>query len=222
MAPMNDLALTPQRILEATEEVLRRHGPAKANVVDVARALGVSHGAVYRHFASKAALRDAVAERWLARMLPPLTAIVDEDAPAALRLRRWFDTLIAAKRGRLRDDAELFANYLALATEAREVVLAHLDDMVEMLASIVADGVASGEFDVADAHEAGRALLDGTMRFHNPVHAAEWSDPNADARFDALFALLLRGLGGKHLASERNTTNPGRGASKTNKAKTKS
>ncbi|MFE4717550.1 TetR/AcrR family transcriptional regulator, partial [Streptomyces sp. NPDC056728] len=34
--------LTTERILEATEEVLRRHGPAKANVVDVARALGVS------------------------------------------------------------------------------------------------------------------------------------------------------------------------------------
>ena len=52
--------LTSERILEAAEEALRRFGPAKANVVDVARALGVSHGAVYRHFPSKAALRDAV------------------------------------------------------------------------------------------------------------------------------------------------------------------
>ena len=52
--------LTPERILQAAEEVLRRHGPAKANVVDVARALGVSHGTVYRHFPSKQALREAV------------------------------------------------------------------------------------------------------------------------------------------------------------------
>ena len=59
-------SLTAERILEAAEEVLRRYGPAKANVVDVARALGVSHGSVYRHFPSKAALRDAVTERWLA------------------------------------------------------------------------------------------------------------------------------------------------------------
>ena len=34
----------------AAEEVLRRYGPPKATVVDVARALGVSHGSVYRHF----------------------------------------------------------------------------------------------------------------------------------------------------------------------------
>jgi AcrR family transcriptional regulator len=55
--------LTPETILDAAEEVLRRYGPAKASVVDVPRALDVSHGSVYRHFASKAALRDAVTER---------------------------------------------------------------------------------------------------------------------------------------------------------------
>ena len=59
--------LTREEILDAAEEVLRRYGPAKANVVDVARALNVSHGSVYRHFPSKAALREAVAERWLER-----------------------------------------------------------------------------------------------------------------------------------------------------------
>ena len=63
---MTDEALTPDRILDAVEDVLRRYGPAKATVVDVPRALGVSHGNVYRHFPSNAALRDAVTERWLA------------------------------------------------------------------------------------------------------------------------------------------------------------
>ena len=60
---MTDTVLTSERILETAEDVLRRSGPAKATVVDVARALEVSHGSVYRHFPSKAALRDAVAER---------------------------------------------------------------------------------------------------------------------------------------------------------------
>ena len=56
--------LTSDQILVAAEDVLRRYGPEKANVVDVARALGVSHGSVYRHFPSKAALRGAVTDRW--------------------------------------------------------------------------------------------------------------------------------------------------------------
>ena len=33
--------LTRERILAAAEEALRRYGPAKMNVVDVAQALGV-------------------------------------------------------------------------------------------------------------------------------------------------------------------------------------
>ncbi len=54
---MNEnVVLTPERILEVTEDVLRRYGLAKATVVDVARALDVSHGSVYRHFPSKASL----------------------------------------------------------------------------------------------------------------------------------------------------------------------
>lgn len=67
--------LSAERILDTAEEVLRRFGPAKATVLDVARALGVSHGSVYRHFPSKAALRAAVAERWLARVSTPLVEI---------------------------------------------------------------------------------------------------------------------------------------------------
>ena len=81
--------LTPELILQAAEGVLRRYGPAKANVVDVARALGVSHGSVYRHFPSKAALRDAVAERWLHSISEPLALVAAQHAPAPERLHRW-------------------------------------------------------------------------------------------------------------------------------------
>jgi AcrR family transcriptional regulator len=40
-----DGPLTRDRILATAEDVIRRFGPAKATVVDVARALGVSHAA---------------------------------------------------------------------------------------------------------------------------------------------------------------------------------
>src|SRR5258708_23338650 len=112
---MTDDVLTRERILETAEEVLRRFGPTKATVIDVARALGVSHGSVYRHFPSKAALRDAVLERWLAEVAAPLAGLASEDSPAPERLRRWLDLLITAKRRRAFDDPELFATYLALA-----------------------------------------------------------------------------------------------------------
>ncbi|MEV0822494.1 TetR/AcrR family transcriptional regulator [Nonomuraea rubra] len=77
--------LDANAILAATEEILRRHGPDKATVVDVARALGVSHAAVYK---PKQALREAVTRRWLGRNRDALAVIAADSAvPPAQRLR---------------------------------------------------------------------------------------------------------------------------------------
>lgn len=191
---MTDETLTPERILQAAEEVLRRFGPAKTTVVDVARALGVSHGSIYRHFPSKAALQDAVAGRWLARKSMPLTTIANEDGPATERLRRWLDLLCSTKRKNALDDPELFATYRELAGEARDVVRAHVDHLVEQITHIISDGVAQSEFTTDDPFVSARAVLNATTRFHDPVHTAEWSDPDIDAALDGVWSLILVGL----------------------------
>ncbi|MEH1169190.1 TetR family transcriptional regulator [Micromonospora sp. CPCC 205539] len=187
-------ALSADRILDAAEEVLRRYGPAKATVLDVARALGVSHGSVYRHFASKAALREAVAERWLARVSTPLVEVATSAGPAAQRLRRWLAELSGTKRRMAREDPELFANFHQLAELSEGVVTNHLEVLAGQLSLIVADGVAAGEFSVPDPAVAGRALLQATARFHHPAHRAEWNEPGLDDDLAAVVALLIDGL----------------------------
>jgi len=194
---VSDAPLTPERILEAAEDVLRRYGPAKATVVDIARALGVSHGSVYRHFPSKAALRDAVTEHWLARLSAPLADVAADDVPAPERLRRWLDLLVTTKRHKALDDPELFATYTELAAGARNVVKAHVDTLTGQVGRIIADGVARGELMVADPVAAGRAVFDATARFHNPAHAPSWSDPGLDAAFEDVWTLVLSGLGAR-------------------------
>jgi AcrR family transcriptional regulator len=191
---VSETVLTSERILEAAEDVLRRFGPAKATVVDVARALEVSHGSVYRHFPSKAALRDAVAERWLARISEPLEVVAREDGPATERLRRWLELLIASKRSLALEDPELFETYVQLVAESREVVASHVETLAGQLAAIVADGVQRGEFADVNPVMAGRAVFDATARFHNPVHAAEWSDPGIDAAFEGVWSLVVAAL----------------------------
>src|SRR3984893_4674273 len=102
-----DAPLTRDRILAAAEDVIRRFGPSKATVVDVARALGVSHTAVHKHVGSKAELRDLVLGRWLESPMPPLRSVVAERGPAPERLRKLIDALIAVKRCCAEDDPEL-------------------------------------------------------------------------------------------------------------------
>jgi AcrR family transcriptional regulator len=192
---MNEVViLTPERILEVTEDVLRRFGLAKATVVDVARALDVSHGSVYRHFPSKASLREAVAKRWLDRVNAPLQKVTESSGPAEVKLERWLRTMISIKHKKVCEDPEMFATYLALAQEACKVVKAHKDGLVDQIAQILSEGVKQGTFQVSDIKTSARALFDGTSRFHHPAHAEEWGDPGLPARIDALLALLLKGL----------------------------
>jgi AcrR family transcriptional regulator len=192
---MNEnVVLTPERILEATEDVLRRFGLAKATVVDVARALDVSHGSVYRHFPSKASLREAVAKRWLNRVDVPLREIAESTGPAPARLERWMRALFAAKYKRVCEDPEMFATYLTLAREACAAVKAHKDGLVDQIAHMLSDGVEQGTFDVADVKATARAVSDATIRFHHPAHSEEWCDPATPARIDAVLTLLLKGL----------------------------
>ena len=192
---MNEiLVLTPERILEVTEDVLRRYGLAKATVVDVARALDVSHGSVYRHFPSKASLREAVAKRWLDRASAPLEKIAQADAPAPAKLERWLRALFTAKQKRFSEDPEMFATYLTLAREACKVVKAHKEGLIDQVTSILTDGIKQGAFEIADVRASARAVFDATIRFHHPAHSDEWNDPELSTRIDALLALLLRGL----------------------------
>lgn len=187
--------LAPETILDAAEEVLRRYGPAKASVVDVARALGVSHGSVYRHFASKAALRDAVTERWLRRVSAPLEEVVQRPNKASARLHDWLVLLAQSKQAIATDDPELFATFLELTLASREVVAAHVDHLADQLAQIVGAGIAAGELAPVDPAVVGRAVLHATARFHHPALAGEWDDrARLAADLEEVYRLLLRGL----------------------------
>jgi trehalose synthase len=79
---------------------------------------------------------------------------------------------------------ELFATYIELTADARAVVRAHVDTLVGQLERIILDGVAGGELET-DYTARARAVFDATARFHNPVHAAEWSDPASTLRTTA-------------------------------------
>lgn len=188
--------LTAERILEATEEVLRRYGPAKATVVDVARALGVSHGSVYRHFRTKAALREAVTERWLERTIVSLAPYVEGSEPADQRLTGWLTALFRFKRSKAGGDPELMATFQVLIGENSAVVDRHEQHLVDQIARILGDGHREGVFAAPERDFATTALavFHATDRFHNPAHAAEWAGEGVEAAFDAVVSLVQRAL----------------------------
>jgi AcrR family transcriptional regulator len=189
-----ELPLSTETILDTAEQVLRRYGPNKTTVVDVARALDVSHGTIYKYFASKASLREAVVERWLQRLSAPLEALIDHTGSAPQRLRLWFDTLIHSKRAKMLEDPELFSMYITLTEEAVEAVTAHVSDLIAQITRIIEYGISTQEFKSGDARNIAVAVFMATVRFHHPAHANEWTSSGIDQEFDCVWDLILSGI----------------------------
>ncbi|MEU3650293.1 TetR family transcriptional regulator [Lentzea sp. NPDC034063] len=187
-------ALTSEAILAATEEVLRRYGPAKATVVDVAKALGVSHGSVYRHFATKAALREAVTRRWLDAIHEEMEKEFDPTLSASEMLRDWLQRLFDKKRLSHSEDVELFTTFRTLVGENNAVVDYHLEHLVGQVARIIRVGVDTREFVTDDVERTAQAVWDATQVFHHPAHAQEWGNPHIQDAFDAVVSLVVAGL----------------------------
>jgi AcrR family transcriptional regulator len=191
----NELPLTKELILDAAEQVLRRYGPDKTSVVDVAKALQVSHGTLYRHFPSKAALREAVTERWLHRIGDPLQEIADRaDGRAADRLRLWLETLIRAKRTYVNDEPEMFAMYTTVTFEAVDMITAHVNKLIHQIAQIIEEGITCLEFKSGQSEVIAKAVFIATSRFHHPAHANEWTSADIEHEFDSVWELILSGI----------------------------
>lgn len=191
---MADHSLAKETILDTAEQVLRRFGPEKTSVVDVARALNVCHGTIYRHFSSKAALREAVAKRWLHSITVPLEAVFIQDCSASERLRLWFTILIQIKHTLLQKDPELFTMYTTLVEESVDVVNAHIDELISQIIPIIEEGIANQEFKSTDAAATASGIFMATARFHHPAHAKEWVSPTIDQEFDVVWNLILSGI----------------------------
>jgi len=158
------------RILDAAVEQLRRHGDAKTNVVDIARAMGTSHTTLYRHFRSKAEIFDAVVEQAMRDERDLASGIVEADGPAAERLEAMVLALQARKRERFSGDPEIYALYRRVIEERPEIIAAYARAMTGLIERILSDGVRRGEFRIDDVGVAAGVVRDAVTVFVHPMH----------------------------------------------------
>ena len=139
-------SLTPERIVDASLELLDKQGVAGFSLPKLGRALGADPTAVYRHFASKDDMVLAIADRLI------------EEAMAGLEPRAcWVDTVIEGTR-RLR------AVYLAHPAAASLSVSRTTAGPGEMQAvNLLIGAVLEAGFEGAEAVRIYRALGDFSL-----------------------------------------------------------
>jgi AcrR family transcriptional regulator len=78
---------TEARILDAAHAVFLRHGTAGARMQEIARVAGVNQALLHYYFRSKKKLAEAVFQRVVRAVIPPVLQIMGSDAPLEDKLR---------------------------------------------------------------------------------------------------------------------------------------
>lgn len=183
-----------ERAVAAAEELLRRHGPQKTRLVDVAKAIKVSHSVLYRVFPDREALMDAVSARWLNCIDDELGRIAAGTEAPDQRLRAWFHHLHHVKTVKIAQDPELWANYDIGAARTSPTVCGHVGIIRSQVAAIIAAGIAAGMFPRVDLDACVDSFFNATMAFHHPRLVAEEGARERREELDRILDLMLDGL----------------------------
>lgn len=189
---------TGARLLDIATDNVRRHGMERTTLVAVARDAGVSHAAIYRYYASKDALLDAVTGEWLKAVETQLAGVADLPDPADDKLERMMLLVARLYRERLDREPNLYALWLAATAERRAVVRKHRRRLRALIDRVVEEGRSTELFRGRSNERLILFLTDALHRFVDPVAIAADKDVDRrdlDQRLARLMGMVIRALG---------------------------
>lgn len=187
----------PRRaILVAAEAAIRRFGAERTRVTDIARSIGVSHSALYRHFPSRTDIFRAIVQQTMDDEVDLARNFVDAPGPAADRLRGMIIDLHRRKRARFTKDHELHSLYRIIAAEHLSLMSDYARRMIGLVARIITQGQESGEFAQSDTVISASAFADAVTIFVHPAMLEFFPEKPDDIeiRMNHVIDLALNGL----------------------------
>ncbi len=159
--------------MDVAEEHFRRVGYAKTAVADIADALGMSAANVYRFFASKGAINEAICLRILGEEHAMIDRIVAQDSPAGERLKTLLVELHRFNRSRFIGERRVHDMVEAAMEENWGAVEAHLRYVIDHIGMVIASGVQSGEFRPCDVPLTALTVKNACTCILHPMMIAE-------------------------------------------------
>jgi AcrR family transcriptional regulator len=184
---------TRERILVVAERLFRQIGYQKTTVADIAKELRMSPANVYRFFDSKKAIHEGVARGLMGEVEQAAQTIAAGRGPAASRLRELMKTVHRMNTERYVGDSKLHEMVEIAMEEDWDVCVAHMLLITETIGSVIGQGAATGEFEVADVPLAAMCACTGMMRFFHPQMIAQCATkpgPTIDEMIDFIIAGL--------------------------------
>jgi AcrR family transcriptional regulator len=184
---------TRERILVVAERLFRQIGYQKTTVADIAKELRMSPANVYRFFDSKKAIHEGVARVLMVGVEDATEVIAARHGPAATKLRELMTTIHRMNSERYVGDSKLHEMVAIAMEESWEVCVAHMERITQTIGGVIAEGAASGEFEVRDVPEAAMCACSAMIRFFHPQMIAQCANkpgPSLDQMIDFVLAGL--------------------------------
>jgi AcrR family transcriptional regulator len=184
---------TRERILVVAERLFRQLGYQKTTVADIAKELRMSPANVYRFFDSKKSIHEGVCRVLMGEVEEAGRAIMAKPGSAAGKLRELITTIHRMNSERYVGDAKLHEMVEIAMQESWEVCVAHIQTITQTIAGVIAQGVASGEFEVTDIPLAAQCTCHAMIGYFHPQMIAQAQNkpgPSIDQMVDFVLASL--------------------------------
>lgn len=198
VTPMEINPETRGNILDAAEVRFRRYGFAKTTMAELAGDCGMSAGNLYRYFENKEEIGAQVAARCMQDHEEIGRDMLGRsDLGAGEKLEAFVVALALDTFERVIKDSELNDLVLHITEKRHDIVALHVRALVDIIARMLAEGDASGEFEIDDLASTAQAVLLACKGVVHPLLLAEWGaeeSGEAEANSRAVVGLLIRGL----------------------------
>ncbi|WEX89891.1 TetR family transcriptional regulator [Sinorhizobium garamanticum] len=182
------------RILDSAERLFRHYGYSKTNVADIARDLEMSPANIYRFFASKTEIHQALCARMLAASYQQAQEIARLPLSASERLRRYAHAQHKMTVETMLDQEKVHEMVVVAIEREWHVIEKHIDRIDQLLAQIIREGIAAGEFAEQDPEVAARCFDASLITLCHPQIVAQCLAKQNRATPDELIEFAIRAL----------------------------
>jgi len=186
---------THSLILDAAEKRFQQYGYGKTTMAEIAEDVGMSAANLYRYFRNKLDIGEACSNRCMKNQTERLRQVTRQGgALASQRIENFFiENLqltheIVSQRPHINEMVEL------VTSRKPAMVRARVEDIVSLIAEIIAYGNEQGEFAVKDVIETARAVHAAMVLFEVPIFVGLYSLEEYTLQAKALARLLVCGL----------------------------
>jgi AcrR family transcriptional regulator len=183
-----------ERILESAERLFRHYGYGKTTVADIARDLGMSPANIYRFFASKVEIHQAICGRMLSASEKLALDISRLPLSASERLRRCILEQHRVTLETMLDEQKVHEMVIVAIERDWHVIEKYIDRIHDIYAGIIREGITAGEFAEQDAAVAAKCFGAATVTLNHPQLVAQCLAKENRASADELVEFALRAL----------------------------